>query len=426
MKKLLILMFFSALLCFTGCSARYNNLEELLTAPKLSQNQSDIVNALDSFVGDKITLKYPYQGENLSPFSFCDLNGDGIEEVVVTYIAKNNSPYIQIAILQKQNDSKWKVTQNITGLDTEIDKIFFSTPTHTDTNNFTNIIVGYQGRNTNEKTMAYYSSNEFEYYLYFQQIYYMFEVTDITLDNVDDVLLITAPSLQDNLQLYLFTSDNSSINTPKKTILDTNFSNVKNFHITKDYYNNNMVIIDGFISSNTLSTEVYYYENEGFIRWNNNSKNISELTTRNYININSEDIDKDGIIEIPIVEHLNINENNKFCLISYYEFNKDDYFEKSFGIYDFELNIFIPLPLMLKDTIQITNNNNHQWFVKDINSNKIHITIQFVYAEKSEYVSKNKDYQYILTIDEFDVYIKLNSNLSKTYKSTILDNVKKL
>ena len=86
MKRIAILTALLLSLLLTACSSPLaGNVEELLEAPKLSQDQTLVVEELNRYIGGSAKLQYPRQGEFLSPFVFKDLNGDGVQEALVFY-----------------------------------------------------------------------------------------------------------------------------------------------------------------------------------------------------------------------------------------------------------------------------------------------------------------------------------------------------
>ena len=72
-------------LLLTGCSIPMPEetvqVEELLRAPRLAGDYGALQTALNDWLGESAQLKYPIQGELLSPFVLQDLDGDGIVEI---------------------------------------------------------------------------------------------------------------------------------------------------------------------------------------------------------------------------------------------------------------------------------------------------------------------------------------------------------
>ena len=87
-------------------------VEELLRAPRLPGDYGALQNALNEWLGESAQLKYPMQGELLSPFLLQDLDGDGQQDAAVLYTTAQSSN-VCIAFLQKDAAGAWKVQQTI-------------------------------------------------------------------------------------------------------------------------------------------------------------------------------------------------------------------------------------------------------------------------------------------------------------------------
>ena len=84
-KIFLIAVFLPLLL--TGCTLTAG-IDNLLMPPKLDSRQQDIYNALKSYTGENISLKYPKSGKNLSAFILEDIDGYEKDEAIVFYKKK--------------------------------------------------------------------------------------------------------------------------------------------------------------------------------------------------------------------------------------------------------------------------------------------------------------------------------------------------
>ena len=111
-------------LCLAGCSVpgEQVQVEELLRAPKLAGDYGDVQTALNDWLGESAQLKYPMQGDLLSPFLIHDLDGDGQQDAAVLYTTAQSSN-VCVAILQKGSDGMWQVRQNVEGLADTVDSV---------------------------------------------------------------------------------------------------------------------------------------------------------------------------------------------------------------------------------------------------------------------------------------------------------------
>ena len=117
------------LLCFVLCSCQTvlpanekAQVEELLRAPKLSGDYGALQTALNDWLGESAQLKYPIQGELLSPFVLQDLDGDGQQDAAVLYTTAQTAN-VCIAILQRDDARSWQVRQSVEGLAETVENV---------------------------------------------------------------------------------------------------------------------------------------------------------------------------------------------------------------------------------------------------------------------------------------------------------------
>ena len=144
MKKLGRLLAVCALLglLLTGCNMpleENRQVEDLLRAPQLAGDYGALQSALNDWLGESAQLKYPLQGELLSPFVLQDLDGDGVQDAAVFYTTAQ-STNVCIAILQKDAEGNWEVRQNLEGLADTVDTVRLA---RLQAGGSTQLVVGY-------------------------------------------------------------------------------------------------------------------------------------------------------------------------------------------------------------------------------------------------------------------------------------------
>ena len=114
----------------TGCSAftGKNNIINLLSAPKLNENESVIVDTIENYLDEDITLKYSKNMGYSAPIQFIDIDFDKTEEAVVFYYAPNKGANIRFALLSYKADG-WSVVADKEGLGTDV--FYFATTAKT-------------------------------------------------------------------------------------------------------------------------------------------------------------------------------------------------------------------------------------------------------------------------------------------------------
>ena len=77
---------------------------------------------MNDWLGESAQLKYPMQGELLSPFLLQDLDGDGQQDAAVLYTTAQ-STNVCIAILQRDDTGAWQVRQSVEGLADTVENV---------------------------------------------------------------------------------------------------------------------------------------------------------------------------------------------------------------------------------------------------------------------------------------------------------------
>ena len=164
-------------LCLAGCSmpGEQVQVEELLRAPKLSGDYGDVQTALNDWLGESAQLKYPMQGDLLSPFLIHDLDGDGQQDAAVLYTTAQSSN-VCVAILQKGSNGMWQVRQNAEGLADTVDSVGLAQLQPGDASQ---LVVGYVAAQ-GDHYLAVYSYTDGELSTILEQQYQQYLVEDIT------------------------------------------------------------------------------------------------------------------------------------------------------------------------------------------------------------------------------------------------------
>ena len=112
-------------LLLTGCSFPMQEtiqVEELLRAPRLAGDYGALQAALNDWLGESAQLKYPMQGDLLSPFVLQDFDGDGQQDAAVFYTTTLTSN-VCVAFLRKNSEGSWQVSQTVEGLADTVDNV---------------------------------------------------------------------------------------------------------------------------------------------------------------------------------------------------------------------------------------------------------------------------------------------------------------
>ena len=349
-----------------GCSfpmTENMQVEELLRAPRLSGDYGALQNALNDWLGESAQLKYPMQGDLLSPFLLQDLDGDGEQDAAVLYTTAQSSN-VCIAFLQRDEENRWKVCQSIEGLADTVDNVRLA---QLQDGSSMQMVVGYLA-SQGDSYLAVYSYENGQVSAILEQSYEQYLVEDITGGGNQDLILMS--TLEDGgVQIELLTVDR-----------DGSFQQVAVMGLSADKFSGcasvaaglgadgkHYLVLDGWtgISGNNLATVLLRFDEESQQMIPADQISTSELysaSLRNVPNLVSRDLDGDGTVEIPTQPDeaglLNMSQSRRMDFIVWMDYTSPTP-EKSFGLLDEETNCYIELPaewegnLLLTDSTEI-------------------------------------------------------------------------
>lgn len=425
MKKITAVLIVLLMLMFTGCQPLMNgDIEQLLAAPQLSKTQQQVVNALKEYLGEAVKLKYPRNGENLSPVLFYDLDGNENDEVIVAYTAQSKGKNVQLAVLQKKESGKWVVVFETEGIDTDIDSISFANMLPGDG---IQMIVGYSNLNLSDKYLVVYSCQDLTLQSRYEQAYYSYCTADMTQDGQTDLVAISTPSQMGRLQISLVSAKNGVITSRSVTNLDSSFTSCAGFKISRSQWHGNYLVVDGYVSANQIATQVFYCNSDMLVRCQSvNGYTIPQLTQRGKDNLLSADIDGDGMVEVPVVSEIEDERyNNRFSWVSWYEFEKNNSMEDIFGIADTENGYFIALPKKWKNTLSFSPGLLDDWWIlSNAQTGDVYMNIRVLQQGENLSPQDKSLYTQVAVIGENRVYIRLfEENLGGVKPEEIINGV---
>ena len=383
-----------ALLCllFTGCSSllgEYAQVEELLRAPRLSGDYGDVQTALNDWLGESAQLKYPMQGDLLSPFLLQDLDGDGRQDAAVLYTTAQSSN-VCIAILQKDDADIWHVRQNVEGLADTVESVGLAQLQPGDA---TQLVVGYTAAQ-GDHYLAVYSYTDGVLSTILEQQYQQYLVEDITGGGNQDLILMS--TLEDGgVQIELLTVDKEgSFQQVAVMGLSANrFAGCASVAAGVGADGRHYLVLDGWtgISGNNLASVLLRFDEDTQQMVPADQISTEKLYTaslRNVPSLVSQDLDGDGIVEIPTQPDeaglLNMSQSRRMDFIVWMDYTSP-HPEKSFGLLDEETNCYIELPMEWEGNLKLTDSEQYDGAVelRTVDEDQLVMTLRLVRTTSS-------------------------------------------
>ena len=378
-------------LCLAGCSmpGEQVQVEELLRAPKLSGDYGDVQTALNDWLGESAQLKYPMQGDLLSPFLIHDLDGDGQQDAAVLYTTAQSSN-VCVAILQKGRDGMWQVRQSVEGLADTVDSVGLAQLQPGDASQ---LVVGYVAAQ-GDHYLAVYSYTDGELSTILEQQYQQYLVEDITGGGSQDLILMS--TLEDGgVQIELLTVDKegSFQQVAVMGLSADRFSGCASVAAGVGADGRHYLVLDGWtgISGNNLASVLLYFDEDTQQMVPADQISTEKLYTaslRNVPSLVSQDLDGDGIVEIPTQPDeaglLNMSQSRRMDFIVWMDYTSLNP-EKSFGLLDEETNCYIELPMEWEGNLKLTDSEQYDGAVelRTVDEDELVMTLRLVRTTSS-------------------------------------------
>ena len=381
------------LLCLllAGCSmpGEQVQVEELLRAPKLSGDYGDVQTALNDWLGESAQLKYPMQGDLLSPFLLQDLDGDGRQDAAVLYTTAQSSN-VCIAILQKDDADIWHVRQNVEGLADTVESVGLAQLQPGDA---TQLVVGYTAAQ-GDHYLAVYSYTDGVLSTILEQQYQQYLVEDITGGGNQDLILMS--TLEDGgVQIELLTVDKEgSFQQVAVMGLSANrFAGCASVAAGVGADGRHYLVLDGWtgLSGNNLASVLLRFDEDTQQMVPADQISTEKLYTaslRNVPSLVSQDLDGDGIVEIPTQPDeaglLNMSQSRRMDFIVWMDYTSP-HPEKSFGLLDEETNCYIELPMEWEGNLKLTDSEQYDGAVelRTVDEDRLVMTLRLVRTTSS-------------------------------------------
>ena len=381
------------LLCLllAGCSmpGEQVQVEELLRAPKLSGDYGDVQTALNDWLGESAQLKYPMQGDLLSPVLLQDLDGDGRQDAAVLYTTAQSSN-VCIAILQKDDADIWHVRQNVEGLADTVESVGLAQLQPGDA---TQLVVGYTAAQ-GDHYLAVYSYTDGVLSTILEQQYQQYLVEDITGGGNQDLILMS--TLEDGgVQIELLTVDKEgSFQQVAVMGLSANrFAGCASVAAGVGADGRHYLVLDGWtgISGNNLASVLLRFDEDTQQMVPADQISTEKLYTaslRNVPSLVSQDLDGDGIVEIPTQPDeaglLNMSQSRRMDFIVWMDYTSP-HPEKSFGLLDEETNCYIELPMEWEGNLKLTDSEQYDGAVelRTVDEDQLVMTLRLVRTTSS-------------------------------------------
>ncbi len=303
------------LISCSGCSLNLFSVESLLSPPVQDGENGEIQKAFNELMKDKvIQLKTPVSGDYQSSFVLYDLNGDKIDEAMVFYSDSSVDGSVRMCLLESCNDDEWTLVADVKGAGSGVSDISFN---DLDGNGTDEIFVSwslYDSKTT--KIVSIYESVKGRGGSVLESLGNEYcnskSFADFNGDLKNDLVLIylddSAAVQKSFLRLFSLSAKNELVKYAEVQLDSaiTSIAAITHDVIRDDGKPYSRLFLDCNKNDRTIFTEMVYWDEEK----SSPVKALEEpsVTTARSANVLCRDIDSDGNIEIPVVAKLDGDE----------------------------------------------------------------------------------------------------------------------
>ncbi len=296
LKKLICLsVSLAMMLCLCGCDFVTADTAELLTPPSLSGEIKPISKVIENTAPDGYVMKYPSRGNYRSAVIREDVDSDGILETFAFYSVTDGDVITMHMNVICSKDGEWQSVADQQIVAAGVDKIEFC---DLDEDGIEEILVGWQIYGTSEMQLGVYSMGENSVTQRMLQKYTHFTCCNLDEDGRNEVLVLRVSSGEANMAA-LFALNDAGVEEISSCEIDRTVSTVNEPVIDTLSTGKPAVYID-IIKGVGAVTEVLFLEKGKLVNPLFDPETGENLATLRSVSFSLKDVNEDGILEIPV------------------------------------------------------------------------------------------------------------------------------
>lgn len=320
-------------LLLSGCTFN-TTAESLFTLPQLPLEYTDLSRQINELIAGGYEYASPASGRNIQSVQMVDLDGDGDEEAVAFFRRSSDEKQLKIIIFRANNDTYDRFC-TIESSGTSVDSVYYRDLTG---DGQRELVVGWR-ISTDVQTVAVYHVAQ-EPTVLLQSGYVRYSIEELDGDGIPSLLLLRTDEGGGSVAEFYSWRDESMAVTYTAhlsgTMADLTQGSVVSGKLSEE---TPAVFVTGVNEENMAVTDVLIYrEGSGLVNVAVDRRTGSSGIAFEYMQLRPQDIDDDGVTEIPspatpqsgdgLVHWLHLDRygNTSVAAATYHNFSGDWYF----------------------------------------------------------------------------------------------------
>lgn len=338
----------------SGCETFITDTEKLITPPELTGEMQPINEALKKSVKGEYSLVYPTSGEYRSAIALKDTDGDGVKEAFAFYTVPDGETVVMHLNFIKSVKGSWKSFADTTLEAGGIEKVEFC-----DLNGDGNeeIAVGFEVFGGSEKKLGVYSVSDKKLSERLMEKYSVFTCFDFDEDGKSELFLQNLITAEKSNVASVYNFSKKGFNKAAACLMDGKANSVYEPIKTTLTGGKPALYIDEDKGSGGI-TEVLYMENGELINPLFDGNKGENTVTQRSFSIFCTDIDLDGTIDIPTSSELPMADGSaeKSNYTNWCGFDGKTLTVKTTTVYNQADGYYLLIPSKLFDNIALLRN----------------------------------------------------------------------
>ncbi len=293
-RKLYILMLFmTAALLLGGCTM--NTVEEMYALPKRSEEFNQLQTAIDKAMTG-LTYSAPISGENQQTVQMADLDGDNEDEYLVFAASESERP-LQVLIFDTDLNGVFRLAEVIESNGSAFEQVEYVA---FDDKPGCELVIGRQVSDQVLRSVSVYTFSDGCAEQLFMVGYSKFLTCDLNSDGRSEVMVLRpGESESERGMAVLYSSQNGVIGRSVETELSEEPGHIRRITSGRLHGGTPAVFVASSAEEGAIVTDIFALKDGVFTNVSFSSELETSIQTLRNFYVYAEDIDGDGIMELP-------------------------------------------------------------------------------------------------------------------------------
>lgn len=293
MKKRILLLTLLTALLLSGCAMR--TVGEMYTPPKRSEEYKELQAAIDTAMYG-LTFSSPQSGENQQTVQMADLDGDGMDEILVFAKGASEKP-LQVLIFQQDKEGNVRTMDTIGSNGLAFEQVEY---VEFDERPGCELVVGIQVSDQVLRSVAVYSFHNGDAELLLLNSYSKFLTCDLDLNGRRELMVFRPGEAETERGMaVLYSSWNGQIERSVETELSASTARIRRILPGKLQGDVPAVFVASSANVNEIVTDIFALVDGRLTNISFSSEADTSIRTLRNFYVYADDIDNDGVVELP-------------------------------------------------------------------------------------------------------------------------------